>query len=109
MPIIEYLKKMENPVDALANIDLLFSDKDLVILILNGLRQECAPVITSVDNCEAPITFDELSRQLITQEMRLDSYSHLQNNDQPTTTIPTQHGSSSTQTENIGNRSKNFH
>lgn len=60
MPITEYLDKMKNLADALAAIDHPIPDKDFIVLILNGLGQEYALVITLVDNREAPITCDEL-------------------------------------------------
>lgn len=85
LPITEYLDKMKSLVDALAAISHPISERDLITFIFSGIGQECAPVITSVDNRKAPITYDELFGQLLTNEMRLESYSPLPNIEQPTT------------------------
>lgn len=68
MTVTEYLDKMKNLADALPAISHPVSDKDLITFILNGIGQEYAPVITSVDNRETPITYDELFGQLLTMK-----------------------------------------
>lgn len=68
MPIVKYLDKMKTLADALTASNNPVKDNDFIILILNGLGPEFAPVATSVNNQETPISFDELFGQLLIYE-----------------------------------------
>lgn len=92
MTIAEYLDKLKTLADALAATNHPIDDNHFIGLVLNGLGQEYAPVITSFDNRETPISFDELFGQLLTFELRLQSYSQSLTIDAPTTALLTLRG-----------------
>lgn len=90
MAITEYLDKMKNLVDAMAAIDQPISEKELIVVILNGIGQGHAPILTSVDNRESQNMLNELFGQLLTLEIRFEGYSQSQAIEQPSTAFLTQ-------------------
>lgn len=70
-PISEYLRDIRTTADELAIAGHPMTDDDLVLLTLNGLRDEYSNIRSAIKVREAPMTFAALHEQLVDHERGL--------------------------------------
>ncbi|GJW13377.1 beta-grasp domain-containing protein [Tanacetum coccineum] len=69
-----YLNRVKEYVDALANIDEAFKEKDLVMLVIAGLREDYNDLKSTLLARQAPIAFHELQGFLADHDYMIKQY-----------------------------------